>query len=65
MTIKICVSQHIKQYMKKLGTQENKLKVIYNGISLDCYKKLNKIKNDNFTIGTVGRVNAKKVLIQF
>ena len=56
----ICVSQHIKQYMKKLGTQENKLKVIYNGISLDCYKKLNKIKNDNFTIGTVGRVNAKK-----
>ena len=46
--------------MQKLGIQENKLKVIYNGIDLDCYKKLNKIKNDNFTIGTVGRINAKK-----
>ncbi len=56
----ICVSKYIKLHMQKLGIQENKLKVIYNGIDLDSYKKLNKIKNDNFTIGTVGRVNAKK-----
>ena len=56
----ICVSKHIEHYMKEIGMSEEKLKVIYNGIRVDYYKNLNKVKNDNFTIGTVGRINDKK-----
>ena len=56
----ICISNYVKDYLKKTGIPDHKLEVIYNGIDLSIYEKLTRISENFFTVGTVGRLDTQK-----
>ena len=56
----ICISNYVKEYLRKIGIPNNKLEVIYNGVDLSIYEKLTKIPEQYFTIGTIGRLDIQK-----
>ncbi|AEX85648.1 glycosyltransferase [Marinitoga piezophila KA3] len=62
-----CVSNAVKNSLIEIGINKNKLSVLYNGItlnpslkSMDFYKNLYKISEDDFIIGTVGWIHPNK-----
>ena len=57
----IAVSNSLKKYaVKYLKVDEKKIRVVYNGINVEEFKNLKKIKHDEFTIGCIGRLTQVK-----
>lgn len=62
----IAVSKDIKKQLGAVGVQKNKIKVLYNFVDLNKFKKIeNKKKNDKFTVGFAGRLIKKKGWVEF
>jgi len=57
----IAVSNSLKKYaLDFLGADEKKIRVVYNGINIDEFKNLKKIKHNEFIIGCIGRLTRVK-----
>jgi glycosyltransferase involved in cell wall biosynthesis len=54
------VCAHNKRWEVKLGTAESKIKVIYNGIDTDLFRKMNVGRDDRPTVVMVARVDHLK-----
>ena len=56
----VCISKYVKDHLIKIGINEAKLHIIYNGIDIELFNSVILDNEHDLIIGTVGRLDKQK-----